>query len=237
MTRVKVCGFTDSESMITAAKAGADAIGLVLIPGLKRSVSVPQLQRMLADLRAALGGQPLPQIVGMVGDQPVEFVNEAVATLDLDAVQLCGSEGMGYAAQVKAPIIYKVIGVDGDVPASALLPKLMLLLQRHTMADHRPILDTKVAGAFGGTGKSFDWKVAAGLGASYSFSLAGGLTPDNVGDAIRTVRPWGVDTSSGIETNGVKDPAKIRAFIAAAREADRALAPKGLRRLLAGRAS
>lgn len=236
MTRAKVCGFLDADGMLVAAQAGADAIGLVLVPGLKRSLSMERAELVLAAFRQAWGAKPGPEMVGMVADQDAAFVNAAVARLRLDAVQLCGAEGMGYCAQMTAPI-YKVIGVETDIPASALMPKLMVLLQRHTMAGHHPILDTKVSGVYGGTGQRFDHGIAAGLAAAFSFSLAGGLTAENVGDAIRTVRPWGVDTSSGVETNGVKDPAKVRAFIAAVREADRALAPKGLKRLFSRKAS
>jgi phosphoribosylanthranilate isomerase len=82
------------------------------------------------------------------------------------------------------------------------------------------LLDTHVEGALGGTGRAFDWTVAAEVARRFPIVLAGGLTPENVGEAVRRVRPWAVDVSTGVETDGVKDLAKIRAFIAAVREAD-----------------
>jgi phosphoribosylanthranilate isomerase len=77
-----------------------------------------------------------------------------------------------------------------------------------------------VEGILGGSGQTFDWQVARGVAAKRPIVLAGGLTPESVGEAVRLVRPWAVDVSSGVETDGVKDPAKIRAFVAAAKEAD-----------------
>ena len=109
--------------------------------------------------------------------------------------------------------MYKVIGIDPDVPISAQMPRIMVLQHRHQMAGHKIVIDTKVPGEHGGTGRTFDWDLAADLARGLDFSLAGGLTPDNVGEAVAAVKPWGVDTSSGVETDGEKDVAKVRAFV------------------------
>ena len=138
---------------------------------------------------------------------------------------------MAYCGQVAVPI-YQVIAVDPALPRSVVLPKLMIMLQRHTMAGHRPVLDTLVSGAYGGTGQSFSRQLAADLAEAFKVDLAGGLTPENVAEVVKTVRPWGVDTSSGVETDGQKDPQRIRAFVDAVREADRSGQRRGLLGLL-----
>ena len=98
------------------------------------------------------------------------------------------------------------------------LGRLAESIQKYRDAGHLVTLDRQVDGLQGGTGKSFDWSIAAKLAqAGHEFLLAGGLTPENVAEAVRTVAPWGVDVSSGVETDGVKDTAKIRAFIQQAR--------------------
>ena len=209
MTHAKICGFRSAAGAIAAIDAGADAIGLVFVPSAGRRVTADEASDILREMRAHL----------------------AVERLALDSVQLCGSEGMAYAAQMAVPV-YKVISIDPNIPISSQLPKVMVLQQRHQLAGHGIVIDTKVAGEYGGTGQRFDWELAAGLAEGFDMSLAGGLTPDNVGEAVAQVRPWGVDTSSGVETDGEKDPVKIRAFIEAVREADAALARSPLKRLL-----
>ena len=219
MTKVKLCGFQEAGTALAAAEAGVDYLGLVFVPSAGRRLSVEQAEALISEFRQGWGDRPAPLWVGLFEDQPVEEVNAGAARLRLDAVQLCGSEGMGYCQRMEAPL-FKVISVDPGVPPSALLPQLMILLQRHTMAGHYPVLDTLVAGAYGGTGQSFDWTLAGDLASAYPLSLAGGLNPENVGSAVRRVRPWGVDASSGVEADGRKDPDMIRAFVEAVREAD-----------------
>ena len=226
MTHVKICGFQRVENALVAARAGADAIGLVFVPSARRRLPIEQAEALVTQFRDQWVRRT-PRWVGLFADQPAEEVNAIVELLGLDAVQLCGSEGMAYCKQMTVPI-YKVIAVDPALPQSVVLPKLMVLLQRHTMAGHHPVLDTQVAGAYGGTGQSFDWQLASDLSQAFKLSLAGGLNPENVAEAIRVARPWGVDTSSGVETEGQKDPARLRAFVEAVKKADAALKPKGL---------
>ena len=233
MTHVKICGFQTAGPALAAAEAGADAIGLVFVPSARRCLSLDEAARLLSELRASLPGTGGPEIVGLFGDQPVEEVREHVRQLRLDAVQLCGSEDVAYARQLGVPV-YKVVGVDPEKPISAQMPRIMVLQQRHSMAGHRIVIDTKVAGAYGGTGQTFDWEFAVDLAAGLDLCLAGGLTPENVGEAVARVKPWGVDASSGVETDGVKDPEKVRAFVAAVKSPKPA--PRtGIKRLLLGR--
>ena len=218
MTHVKICGCQTIEGAKAAVSAGADAVGLVFVPSARRALSIEQASALLGELREYFGGN-VPEIVGLFADQPVEDVKQHIETLKLDTVQLCGAEDVGYANQLGVPV-YKVIGIDPDVPISAQMPRIMVLQHRHQLAGHQIVIDTKVAGEYGGTGRTFDWDLAASLAEGLDFSLAGGLNPDNVGDAVAAVKPWGVDTSSGVETDGVKDIAKVRAFVEAVRAAD-----------------
>ncbi len=227
MTHVKICGFQTPEAAAVAAEAGADAVGLVFVPTARRRISIEQAGEIVSALRS----HGLREIVGMFANQPAAEVNSAVDRLGLDAVQLCGSEGMGYCREMTVPI-YKVIAVDEAIPISAQLPKLMVLLQRHSMAGHRLVLDARVDGEYGGTGRRFDWELAAEMAQAFEITLAGGLDPDNVAEAVSNVRPWGVDTSSGVEIEGEKDPEKVRAFVRAVRQVDESLRGGGLRRLL-----
>ena len=233
MTSVKICGFQHAEDALVAAEAGADSLGLVFVPSAGRRLSVEQAEALMKEFRQGWGDRPEPQWVGLFGDQPADEVSATATRLALDAVQLCGSEGMGYCRQMPAPV-FKVIAIDTEGPLAVVVPKTMVLLQRHTMAGHLPVLDTLVPGAYGGTGRSFDRRLAQDLARSFRISLAGGLTPENVGQAVREVAPWGVDTSSGVESDGRKDPDRIRAFVEAVREADRARGPRKRRLLLWG---
>ena len=228
MTHVQLCGFQTVGPMMAAIEAGVDAIGLVFVPTARRVVTVAQAGALLEEARAA-GGR-LPAFVGLFGDQPSDEVNAIVDELGLDAVQLCGSEGMAYCARMTAPV-HKVITIDPETPAAAQLPRVMVAQQRHALAGHRIVVDTQTAGQYGGGGRSFDWGLAADLARSFEMSLAGGLSPDNVAEAVERVAPWGVDASSGVETDGEKDPAKIKAFVETVRAVDRRSNPRGLRRL------
>ena len=219
MTHVKICGFQTIEGAMAAAEAGVDAVGLVFVPSARRRLEMAQANSLLTELRGRYGGA-CPEIVGLFADQPVAEVAEHIEKLGLDAVQLCGAEDVRYADSLGVPV-YKVIGVDPVVPISAQMPRIMVLQHRHQLAGHKIVIDAKVASEYGGTGQVFDWEIAAELSRGLDFSLAGGLTPDNVGDAIAQVKPWGVDASSGVESEGEKDLQKIVAFVDAIRSADR----------------
>ena len=218
MTHVKICGFQTAGPAVAAIEAGADAIGLVFVPDARRRLTLEEASTLLAEFRERVG-RTAPEIVGLFADQPLAEVQEHVGLLGLDSAQLCGAEDVRYADQLGVAI-YKVIGVDPEVPISAQMPRIMVLQHRHVLAGHRIVIDAKVAGEYGGTGQMFDWEMAAELARGLDFSLAGGLTPDNVGAAVARVKAWGVDTSSGVETDGVKDVEKVRAFVDAVRAAD-----------------
>ena len=211
MTVIKICGIQRAEDALAAAVAGADFLGLVFVQEARRSLTEDQAAQMVQ----ALTGYPgkLPQVVGLFADQPIDQVNRLIKSCHLERVQLCGSEPLNYCRRVQAPVI-KVVHVPEGGASDDAAARLAKRIRPYRRAGHTITLDRQVGGLQGGTGQSFDWSIAARLAqAGDEFLLAGGLTPDNVGEAVRAVAPWGVDVSSGVETGGVKDATKIRAFI------------------------
>ncbi|MBI4199429.1 MAG: phosphoribosylanthranilate isomerase [Chloroflexi bacterium] len=213
VTHVKICSVQEIEHALAAARAGADYVGFNFVPGARRHLPEEKARRMVQAFRQAYPAGGL-KLVGIFADQPVEEMNRILEACDLDMAQLSGHEPLEYCQGVARPTI-KAVHVD----ATDDLARLHALLAELEQAGILPLLEPQVAGSYGGTGQMVDWGLARELAASHRFLLAGGLTPENVARAIREVRPWGVDVSSGVETNGVKDLQKIGAFIRQAREA------------------
>lgn len=221
MIRVKICGIGNPADACAAADAGADYIGMVFVPERRRRITPDDARDIVNAVRAL--DAPLPRMVGLFADQPLEEVNEVVARCGLDTVQLCGRESVEYAARVDCEVI-KVVHVPASYRVPDDVPQLAEQVKEYAEPGCLVTLDRLVEGIQGGTGQSFNLDVAASLSSrGASFLLAGGLTPANVGRAISMVRPWGVDVSSGVETIGKKDRRKIRRFVENARHADAAL--------------
>ena len=215
--RVKICGIQRPEDAVEAARAGADFVGLVFVPGRRRRLDTEDARHIVEVLRADVG--VAPRVVGLFADQPLDEVCRAVGGCGLDMVQLCGGESPGYAGLLGVPVI-KVVHVPLSQDPEGTTKHVRREMEDFRNEGHMITLDRKVGGLQGGTGESFDWRIAGALSSEgFSFLLAGGLTPENVGDAVRTARPWGVDVSSGVESDGSKDPFKIRAFVHAAKAA------------------
>ena len=211
--KVKICGVQRPEDALVAAQAGADFIGVAFVPERRRRLDVSSAKCVVTALRAT--GRQAPKVVGLFADQSLDKVNETIDACELDLVQLCGKESTEYCGKVEAQVI-KVVHVDAAGPET--VDRLAERVGRYRGAGHLVTLDRLVEGMAGGTGRSFDWNIAAQLSQrGLSFLLAGGLTPDNVSRAVAQVDPWGVDVSSGVETNEAKDHDKIRAFINNAR--------------------
>ena len=233
-TIFKICGIRDAAAATVAAEAGADFLGFVFVEGVRRQLSPERGAEAIAEFRSALapdsasdsgGASPkIPKIVGLFANQPAAFVNRVARSCGLDRAQLCGDEPPDFWEALDLPVIRQVkvredLGRDGAAALAARQAAEAL------EAGHLAVLDKHRRGALGGTGETFDWTLAAQIGASVGGAsggadgllLAGGLTPENVSDAIATASPWGVDVSSGVETGGVKDHAKIRRFARAVR--------------------
>jgi len=203
MVRVKICGITNSDDARHAADCGADALGFVFYAGSPRCVTPEQARELVAGL------PPFVTRVGLfVNEDPVR-IRAIIASCGLDAVQLHGDEP---PADCVLPPCRVIKGVRprhaADLAALAAYPVAALLV------------DAAVPGQFGGTGQRADWELAAQLAARQRVILAGGLTPANVAEAVRQVRPYGVDVASGVESAaGRKDPDRVAQFIRMAKEA------------------
>ena len=216
MTQVKICSVQALEHALAAADAGADFIGFNFVPGVRRRLEEDVARRMVQEYRERRGALG-PKLVGIFANQPLSQVNRILAQCGLGMAQLSGHEPMKYTIRVEQRPVIQAVHVPADQPQDLMVDLLHRLLEELESHDILPLLDPQVDDAPGGTGATFDWAIAQELAPSHSFLLAGGLTPDNVAQAVRQVHPWGVDVSSGVETDGLKDPEKIRSFIQNAR--------------------
>ena len=218
MTKVKICGLRNIDDALAAAAAGADFLGIVFEPRSKRYVDEDEAKQLIQSFRERWG-QDGPRWVGVFANQPLEDVQRVIAHCDLDMAQLSGSESPDYCRQVAKPVI-KVVHVRSDAPAQDVLAEVSNSLALYGSDGHMCMLDTFKQGVLGGTGQVFDWDVAREVAHSHLILLAGGLNRDNVAEAMRQVGSWGLDVSSGVETDGKKDAAKIVDFIEQVRRAD-----------------
>jgi len=215
MTRVKICGIRDNARALAAIEAGSNFIGLVFAPS-PRQVTPAQAGEIVSAVKKC---SQATAVVGVFVNMPASEVNRIASSCHLDWVQLSGDESWEYCRQITKPLIKTVrikprqrpeeIGEDLATGVRALSSQRCVYL-----------LDSQVKGKYGGTGMTFDWSLARPAAEQFPVIIAGGLTPENVAQAIEMVAPWGVDVASGVETGGVKDIAKIRAFIEAVRRAD-----------------
>ncbi|AYH44952.1 phosphoribosylanthranilate isomerase [Azoarcus sp. DN11] len=203
-TRIKICGLTRPEDVRAAVEAGADAIGLVFYPPSPRFVSFERA----AELAALV--PPFVTTVGLFVNPDPAYVQQALAQVPLQLLQFHGDETEAQCAVHGRPWI-KAARVRAGVD-------LVEFAASHPSAAGL-LLDAFVEG-YGGGGKVFDWSlIPQRLGRP--LILSGGLDPENVGEAVRRVRPWAVDVSSGVESGkGIKDAARIAAFVAGVRNAD-----------------
>jgi phosphoribosylanthranilate isomerase len=214
MVKVKICGLSRIEDVLAAAQAGADFLGFVFAKSRRRINSVDARQ-MIVGLP---GFNPRPAVVGVFVNTPAEEVNRIGRYCGLDWVQLSGNETWDYCRQIHLPVI-KALRVSPGRKVSELLADIKLGRKVRPEGDVRFLLDTPAADAYGGTGRAFDWRIAREISVECPVMIAGGLCPENVGRLIEEAGPWGVDVSSGVETNGLKDARKIRAFVKSARSA------------------
>lgn len=241
MTLVKICGLRDAATALAAAEAGADFIGLVFAESRRRvtpqecydvvqalkekrtqgpdaefdgpergDVSARSWFGVWADAIEQSAARWRPLIVGVFADMDSDEVNDIASAAGLDLVQLSGGEPDAFISRIERPVIRAIHVSEGmsefDIHDAA-VPGISAAL----------MLDTASASARGGTGQAFDWDLAAEVARRTPYLLAGGLTPETVAQAVERVQPWGVDVSTGVETDGTKDIEKIRAFIRAAK--------------------
>ena len=201
---IKICGLTRNEDVRAAVEAGANALGFILYPGSKRYVSLERL----ADLTACI--PDTIRRVGVAVNATEAELAAAVRAGGLDIIQFHGEETDAQILAWTRTTAWRVCGLrnEDDIERAARLRVDTVLV------------DAVLAGARGGTGKRCDWNLAAKLAQRRRIILAGGLTPENVAEALQTVTPWGIDVSSGIEqAPGVKNQDRMRQFIRRARNA------------------
>jgi phosphoribosylanthranilate isomerase len=201
---IKICGLTRPDDARRAEEAGATAIGMVFWAKSPRAVTLAQAEAVVA----AVGRDVLT--VGVFVDATREAIDHVMRRVPLGAAQLHGDESPAFVDSLPWPVIKALA-----VPAEGSLPDLS------PWSGVRVLLDTHDQERRGGTGRLVDWTRAAALAATRPVILAGGLRPDNVAEAVKRVRPAGIDVSSGVEQSpGVKDEARVRAFIEAVREVE-----------------
>ncbi len=207
-TRIKICGITSKEEARIAAQAGADAIGVVFYPPSPRAVTIEAAATIVAAL------PPFVTAVGLFVNPRAEEVRAVLERVPLSLLQFHGQESAEFCRQFGVPYLKAF-------PATAATP---WRTHAHAYDDAAGWLVDTPSAQHGGTGQTFDWSLLPPpQERPVPLVLAGGLTPENVGAAIRQVHPWAVDVSSGVErAKGVKDRAKIEAFVAAVRAADAA---------------
>jgi phosphoribosylanthranilate isomerase len=202
--RVKICGITRLQDLRAACDAGADALGFVFYEKSPRHLTIDAAAALVREV------PPFVQAVGLFVDAEPAFIETVLQVVPLDLLQFHGNETPADCARFGRPYI-KAVRVNRDTD--------LLKCAADFDAARGLLLDAFVPGVPGGTGERFDWSlIPANL--PKPVILSGGLTPDNVADAVERVRPWAVDVSSGVEvTKGIKDAHKIAQFIAKAKEA------------------
>lgn len=212
--KVKICGITDVSYAQAAIEAGADFIGVVFASS-HRQVTHEKAREIVTVVKRQNHDV---SVVGVFVNMPVAAVNGTASFCGLDCVQLSGHETREYCRQIEKPLI-KAIHIVPEWREEELLS--CLEHYQRVLSSRSPLylLDTLVEHQYGGTGRAFAWEIAGNAAARFPLIIAGGLDPENVGQVVASLRPWGVDVSSGVETNGVKSVKKIRSFVRAARSA------------------
>lgn len=209
---VKVCGITHLDDALEAVAAGANVLGFNCIPASKRFLDGAAVRAIVEELRRRAPACAL--CVAVVADLELHDARSLLTELAVDRLQLHGDESAADVAAL-APLAFKALRIAGSEDAARALE----------FPGHPLLVDAKVEGQLGGTGQCIDWPLVAPLARARPMILAGGLTPENVAQAVSAVQPWGVDVASGVERDGDprrKDPEKMRRFMVAARRAGRA---------------
>jgi len=208
MTKIKICGIKTIDDALAAIEAGADYLGFNFFPKSPRFIE----KQICAEITSVLKKEhPHIKRVGVFVNSSVEEMKDILNVCSLDLAQLHGDENVEILQAINGNGFKAFRGV-ADVETD-----------KRMFADGEPafLVDAAVKGVYGGSGVTADWDGAAELAKKYPLLLAGGLTPENVADAIGRVKPWGVDVASGVESApGKKDPSRMKEFVQAVRDAE-----------------
>ncbi len=206
MTKIKICGIKTVDDALAAMDAGADLIGFNFYPKSPRYIDVGMCRNIMSVMRQ----HGRVTCVGLFVNASVAEIHATMDTCGLSLAQLHGDETVEFRDSLEERSFKAFRGIPDDVSGF--------------VRDDAPafLLDASVKGLYGGSGVTADWEGAAELAKKYPLLLAGGLTPENVGEAVGRVKPWGVDVASGVElAPGKKDANKMKAFVQAVRDAEK----------------
>lgn len=210
---VKICGLTNLADAREAVPAGADMLGFNFYRPSPRYIEPYTAAKIIVALRAEFGGGVI-QCVGVLVNMPLDEALALRESVGLDLLQLHGDESVEYCRAL-APFAFKALRPRSSAEAQEGVARFG---EAAGMRAPQFLIDASHPRLYGGTGATGDWSIAGSIASRFSIVLAGGLTPDNVGEAIRAVRPWAVDVASGVErAPGLKDAGKVREFVRAAR--------------------
>ena len=198
--QVKICGLRTKDQLLFARDAGADLLGLMFYEPSSRYIQPREASELLKTFEDS---HITPDIVGIFVNKEAEYINDIIEQVGLHFVQLHGDESPEFCKRINRPVI-KGLRLHRKADLN--------MVEKYNQTSWRILLDTPAV-KWGGTGETHDWDLARTVAQQMPIFLAGGLTPENVAEAIHRVDPWGVDVSSGVEINGVKDAGKIRTFI------------------------
>jgi len=223
MTQVKICGLTRLEDALAAVAAGADYLGFIFYPPSPRAIAPQAAAALAAQLRAAdrFTRPDRPRLVGVFVNESPAAIATVLAQCGLDLAQLSGDEPPEVVTDPASPLFGRAYKALRPRSAGEAVADSARYLAPDALPGPRLLLDTPHGRLYGGTGETGDWALAATLATAVPrLMLAGGLTPKNVAAAVARVRPFAVDVAGGVESApGIKDPDRVRAFIAAAKSA------------------
>lgn len=222
MTKIKICGIKTLPDALAAIEAGADYLGFNFYPKSVRFIEKSACAEITSMLKREY---PQIKLVGVFVNSSVEEIRDILQTCQLDLAQLHGDETPEMVASFNDKAFKAIRLSSFESVETSVYPFLKSALLRESVRESidKPamLIDAAVKGVYGGSGVTADWTAAAELAKKYPLLLAGGLTPENVADAVRQVQPWGVDVASGVESaSGEKDAEKMSAFVKAIREVE-----------------
>ena len=214
MPNVKICGLRTLSDATIAIQEGADFIGFVFVQNVTRQINVSTAKKIIKQTKKLLQPDAQLKFVGLFVNEQIDQINQIINECELDYVQLCGNETPTQWKSLNTNVI-KQLKIPSSIAEELTIDEEMIIRDAEMIysSGAKILIDADVQGKHGGTGVLSDWDLASKISAKYPVILAGGLTPRNVSNAIQVVNPWGVDVSSGVESNSQKDPDKIAQFI------------------------